>query len=109
MHRFARPSLGTLLLRSGALWGAVFTLSVVTLLHATSAVAPAHREDAGGDTSAWKESYSRRYPGCVSMALWPVDEQPVALVTRGPGGEVRRVPVDRPVPHAGDRPIGACR
>lgn len=62
----------------------------------------------------WERAYSERYPGCVSMVLWPLDEVPVALVTRTPAGSVERVPLDEvdraplsPVGRA--HAIGACR
>ena len=59
--------------------------------------------------SVWEESYSERYPGCVAAVLWPRDEQPVAIVTRTPGGHVDRVPVGAgPLPSTAVT-IGACR
>ena len=62
----------------------------------------------------WESAYSERYPGCVSMPLWPLGEVPVALVTRTPEGAVDRVPfarlagVDDSAAGQADA-IGACR
>ena len=39
----------------------------------------------------WKDSYSRRYRGCVPAVLWPSRETPVAVVVQWDGGEVERV------------------
>ncbi len=56
----------------------------------------------------WKNAWSEEFPGCVSVLLWPADEEPVALLTRTPGGQVDRV-------EAGARPaldletVGVCR
>lgn len=54
----------------------------------------------------WESSWSRRFPGCVALALWPQDERPVALVTRSPDGVITREPPRRP--NAGPV-VGACR
>ena len=56
---------------------------------------------------AWKDSYSRRFPGCVSLVLWPADQQPVAYITRSADGAVNRVRADLGVPSGST--IGACR
>lgn len=39
----------------------------------------------------WRDSYSRRFPGCVPAVLWPGRETPVALVVQWGGREVQRV------------------
>lgn len=62
----------------------------------------------------WESAYSERYPGCVSMPLWPLGEVPVALVTRTPEGTVDRVPLGRfagvSASAVGEADaIGACR
>lgn len=78
---------------------------------------PAGPDAAQGDSAAgslgavesdtlWQSSWSERFPGCVALALWPRDERPVALVTRGAGGEVARV---SPEARSLDRVVGACR
>jgi len=55
----------------------------------------------------WKDSYSRRFPGCVALVLWPADQRPVAYVTRSADGAVNRVRADLGVPRGST--IGACR
>jgi hypothetical protein len=39
----------------------------------------------------WKDSYSRRFRGCVPAVLWPNRETPVAVVVKWRGGEVQRI------------------
>lgn len=39
----------------------------------------------------WRDSYSRRFPGCVPAVLWPERETPVAVVVQWKGREVDRV------------------
>ncbi len=63
-------------------------------------------------TPRWEVAYSDRYPGCVSMPLWPLGERPVALVTRTPDGMVDRVPLASLYDGAAaghSYAIGACR
>lgn len=59
----------------------------------------------------WLDSYSQAYPGCVPLVLWPVQETPVALVTRGIDGVTHRVGWDTlSASGALDaQAIGACR
>jgi hypothetical protein len=64
------------------------------------------RADDGG--VVWAESYSRQFPGCVALALWPPDEKPVAVVTRASDGEVTRLEPHAPA-HTWGHVIGACR
>ena len=91
---------------------AVGAVLVVSLLHgATSVDVSRHRL---GSAVPWKESWSQRYPGCVSVLLWPRDERPVAVVARRPDGTVTRVAVHGPsqqpaVLPKGAETVGACR
>lgn len=39
----------------------------------------------------WRDSYSRRFPGCVPAVLWPGRETPVAVVVQWDAREVERV------------------
>jgi len=39
----------------------------------------------------WKDSYSRRFPGCVPAVLWPGRETPAAVVVQWNGRRVERV------------------
>ena len=100
----------TTLLRSALTSGAVAAVLLASLVGEGGD--PRNRAFSGvGDRPdrMWKESYSARFPGCVSTAVWPEGEAPVALVTLAPDGEVGRVEVG---PGAGRRPpntIGACR
>lgn len=119
MDLLTAPALRPLLLRWSASSAALFALLVMTLVHAGSEQAGAVVPSPPGWTStrtaqpAWDSAYSERYPGCVSMVLWPADEVPVALVTRSAAGSVDRVPVaglEHPAPTLAEaRAIGACR
>lgn len=66
---------------------------------------------------SWKASYSREFPHCVALVLWPDRERPVAFVVRR-GSEVERMGARAayealspgPASKADDvRIIGACR
>jgi hypothetical protein len=39
----------------------------------------------------WRDSYSRRFPGCVPAVLWPGRETPVAVIVQWDAREVERV------------------
>lgn len=118
--RVARPTtfVGHLV-RSLASVSLVFALLggvlVVGADEPTAGPAPgASRVDVPPVPPLWETDYSERYPGCVSLVLWPLDEVPVALVTRSRTGAVSRVPLDEvdraplsPVGRA--HAIGACR
>lgn len=39
----------------------------------------------------WKDSYSRRFPGCVPAVLWPGGETPAAVIVRWDGRKVERL------------------
>ncbi len=39
----------------------------------------------------WKDSYARRFPGCVPAVLWPGRETPVAVVVQWDRRQVERV------------------
>ena len=54
----------------------------------------------------WQASWSEQFPGCVARALWPQDERPVAMLTRGPDGEVARV---APTAAPSGEVVGVCR
>ncbi len=101
-----------MLLRSAGVL-AVLAVPVVSGLGSAESGASAERPEQQ-QSSAWKAAYSERFPGCVPSILWPADENPVALLTRGPDGSVDKVALDRQrqplgrVP-AGARTIGACR
>jgi hypothetical protein len=92
--------------------GVAALLAVATVTGASgSRIAPPDAVASGDVTTpVWRESWSERFPGCVAMVLWPGTERPVALVTRSPGGELRRLDVgsDQRVP-VSDRAVGACR
>ncbi len=64
----------------------------------------------------WKESYSRRFPGCVAVLLWPPQEVPRALVVRNRDGALVQMPVGEATVRVrsaavGDdvRTVGVCR
>jgi hypothetical protein len=75
--------------------------------------AQVERPDSQRETT-WKAAWSERYPGCVPSVLWPADEHPKALLTRGPDGRIYRFAVApdddlvRAVP-AEARTVGVCR
>ena len=63
----------------------------------------------------WKDSYSRRFPGCVPAVLWPGRETPVAVIVQWDGRTVERVERGAPLRRALAAPgadrgriIGAC-
>jgi hypothetical protein len=92
---------------------AVLAVPVVSGLGSVDGGTPVERPDAQQE-STWKATWSERYPGCVPGVLWPSDEHPNALLTRGPDGRIYRfalAPDDDPVHSvpAGARTIGACR
>ena len=121
MRRTARTSFTALLTRALLTSVTVATVTMVGALGTINASESSSTDSArhpradattteSEGQSVWKEEYSRRYPGCVSMALWPSEESPVAFVTRGPEGQVSRVEVSRSfrLPPAWQA-IGACR
>ena len=105
------PSFPGLLVRSFLSVLALGAVLATSVLHSAVAVdgAVGHH----GSTVPWKESWSKRYPGCVSVLLWPQDERPVAVVAKRPDGSITRVAVRGARPFAavpsGARPVGACR
>jgi hypothetical protein len=119
MSRTGRRTLRGQLARSAVVHGLMFLLLSVAIVlvpdqpRPESSHVPVPAEDTAG-RPLWETVYSERYPGCVSLVLWPMDEQPVALVTRTPAGEVERVAMDEAgrlhwLPAGGARAIGACR
>jgi hypothetical protein len=108
MRRTAQKSVGAMVARS-------LTSSTVAvgLLAVLALAGPGSGEAPGAQRTphvAWKDTYARRYPGCVPVSLWPAEEQPVAILVRMPGGSVQ----ERRVGHlVGARPamrtIGVCR
>lgn len=63
----------------------------------------------------WRDSYSRRFPGCVPAVLWPTQRTPAAVIVQRDGRTVRRLDRGRPLRQAlsvhgfdGSRIIGAC-
>ncbi|MFP5252934.1 MAG: hypothetical protein ACLGH4_03965 [Actinomycetes bacterium] len=63
----------------------------------------------------WKDSYSRRFPGCVPAVLWPAQRTPAAVIVQWQGRSVERVERGRPLRRAlaangpgTGRIIGAC-
>ena len=88
----ATRSLRATLLRSSLTATGAFTVLVTA---AVAAAGPSAEEPPGGPGvrgMEWKESYSVRFPGCVSPVLWPAEEEPVAYLARRPGGAVVEVP-----------------
>ena len=64
----------------------------------------------------WRASYSRRFPGCVALVLWPQREIPRALLVRDRAGTVAAMTVReaavrlRTADRSDDvRAVGACR
>jgi hypothetical protein len=92
--------------------GAVLAFLVLALMLPAGRPGPAVPDDEGLDQPglAWRSSYSERFPGCVSAVLWPVEEQPVAIVARRPGGEIVRVAANAvAAAQSPSSTIGACR
>jgi len=99
-------SFASVLLRSARMTAVVFLVLVVTLAAKPMDVSASHPH--AHSTPVWKDSYSKRFPGCVSLVLWPADQQPVAFVMRTSAGALDRVSADLGAPAAGAT-IGACR
>lgn len=55
----------------------------------------------------WLDSYSRRFPGCVSLVLWPAGRQPAAYLARAADGRLRLIDAGRAVP-PNLTTMGAC-
>jgi hypothetical protein len=85
------------------------TLSAVYLLalgeRTTGPQVPGTRLPAGAQV--WKESYSRRFPRCVAVVLWPPREPPRALVLRDRWGSLTEVPTRQAEVRLRDRAPGA--
>jgi hypothetical protein len=99
-------SFTSVLLRSARMTVVAFVVLVVTLAAQPVDVSASHPNSQG--TPMWKDSYSRRFPGCVSLVLWPADQLPVAYVTRTNDGALSRVRAELGAPATGTT-IGACR
>lgn len=88
-------------------------LLLVLLVAALAALPahPVHRTDGPDEhvQPAWRADWSRRFPGCVAMMLWPRGETPRALVVRDARGRLVRVAGPHAVPGAGSSAVGACR
>ena len=92
--------------------GLLLVLVVATL--AALPARPAHRVGVAGDRSqpVWREAWSRRFPGCVAVLLWPRDEAPRALVVRDGRARLTEVPVRQALLRSGEpgrRVVGVCR
>jgi hypothetical protein len=98
-------SFASLLLRAVRMTVVGLLVCLVTLAARPMDVSASHQH--ARVTPVWKDSYSKRFPGCVALVLWPADQRPVAYVTRTADGAVSRVLADQGVP-AGST-IGACR
>ncbi len=96
------------------LWGLLWGIGAQQLAPLGPAqTSPLHDRVAGVATEElWQPAWSERYPGCVALALWPQDEQPLAVLTRSRGGDVARVAPEAAA-SADRRPdvrvVGACR
>src|SRR3954466_12950738 len=82
----------SVLLRSARMSAVAFLVLMGTL--AAKPVDVAASLPHAHSTAVWKDSYSRRFPGCVSLVLWPAGQQPVAYVTRTSAGALNRVSAD---------------
>src|SRR3954454_24188706 len=105
----AVPSAGSfmpVLLRSVRMAVVAFLVLVVTLAAKPLDVTTSYPHPRS--MPVWKDSYSRRFPGCVSLVLWPSDQTPTAYLTRTSDGALSRVSTDRGAPATGTT-IGACR
>jgi hypothetical protein len=117
MHWLVTPTLTMSVLRSFTRTFVVLMLLVVALMQGAPGATVTDAAESPGSSPAqplWKAEYSRDYPGCVSMLLWPTDEVPVAFLTRSASGEVARVSVESLAllsaeQNASPLAIGACR
>jgi hypothetical protein len=81
-HRFAR------------VWGRALVLPVVLFLVASAylvvvaGLGASEEEPVGAaadQATSWRASYSRRFPGCVALVLWPRRERPAGVLVREHG------------------------
>lgn len=110
----AHPTTASPLVLVVLLWGLLWGIGAQQL----ESIGPGGPADLGtrvtgiASEDVWQASWSERFPGCVALALWPQDEQPRAVVTRGSGGDVARVAPEAAA-DAGQRGhvrvVGACR
>ena len=107
-------------MRASVLPVLVFVAVAASLVGAGLLTADTRATEAGAAVRmpqpAWREAYSRQFPGCVATVLWPVRERPVAVVVKRLSGEVTRIGVDEAVRRARNASvaddvwtIGACR
>lgn len=110
----ALVSLTVALTRSVALLAVLAALSGAYLLaldaHGTRPHVPATDTPAGHDI--WRESYSRRFPGCVAVVLWTPGAVPRALLVRDRRGTLSKVSPQEAAVRFRDgeaRAVGMCR
>lgn len=97
MSRSGAPDGAAWLLRRVLLWPVVLLLVAAGYLVTAKALAV---REAGAATDKtprpgmeqpWKDSYSRRFPGCVPAVLWPGGETPAAVIVQWDGRKVERL------------------
>lgn len=112
--RTATHAPGALVSFSVAVTRAVAVLAVLGALSAAYLLAlgadgvrprlPAADSSAGQEV--WKESYSRRFPGCVAALLWTPGEAPRAVVMRDHRGTLREMSVREAAVRVRDGGVG---
>ncbi len=118
MRTTPRPqnAVAVLCLRGRRLAGVAVLLVLTAAMLVAGSPGPPQLRDSPDPGAAqrqpWRASYSRRFPGCVALLLWPRDEQPRALVVRAPDGRLELLSVREAALTAGHgrfRTLGACR
>lgn len=109
----ALVSLTAAVTRSVAVLAVLGAVSAAYLLAlGAHGIHPKATTDAPAGHEVWRESYSRRFPGCVAVVLWTPGAVPRALVVRDRRGALSEVSAQEAAVRFRDgdlRAVGACR
>ncbi|MGZ4699250.1 MAG: hypothetical protein ACXVY4_17425 [Oryzihumus sp.] len=91
------PRLRRLLRRAFVVPAVLFVLAsayvTVVALRPDAQAAEVTRAGVRQDAALWPSSWSRRFPGCVAVVLWPRTEAPKAVLLRDGSGNVAAMTV----------------
>lgn len=114
--RFTRTLRRALVLPAVLFMVATAYLVGVTVHHGNEAQAAVRAGTADETATVWPAAWSRRFPGCVALVLWPDHETPRAVLLRDESGGVTPMTVRDAAmrlrlagPADEVRLVGACR